>query len=1064
MTFDEGPVQKIYKSIYETFLETENLELRMAVIDCLSTIIYNDMASEENTGDNMKVINFCRKKFIKDLSASFVSSLNDNINLSKDEDLNQISKYLQMYTSFYCANFNLRKTLLFDLAKILPQFKELQHKFGSSVMVKILQYLVPLAKNNNITIESVNLFLMNEITINDLLSKWIENSFAINEFPYYIVGYESLEDFVSKDWNLIGAALLKTNISLLQPFLDSIETNEHDLITENIHRCLAFLIPYVSGCNINYSKKAEELKLKIVKIIDPITQNEYLIEYLPRILINLIENVCDIEKFKEICDFNLDLYKCEGSIKNDDFQKCLKYIKDTIGVPENQRLFSYLCIFRSKSVEQLLMLQKKKIQSTELNDRKILHLLHYSIFVEEVLEYMLDENVSQSRSIKDYLTREITSYLSFLTSYENHCGKLREIAANSLLNFFSKIMPKCASYVEKQLNRVIPPLVQVCKQQINDENKILLKSKCFSIVNFLILQQQDMGKDIAKLDMFPSNPEFDELRAKQMNFKYSNGEFTLNEEIEHFLSIKNRKIEGLIELRDHLKAKKHELKFLYEDFKISSENAETSLLHRLLRKLLDYVNASNTDEDRSIEAIKCLGEIGSHDIAAIVFNIDDQSEEITYQSIESIEKLIQFICYKALDRIEVMLLHHNPTILSCANKACYHLLASASSSGYNPSSHLTPFIPNQLSQLKLLYLGPKIDKKLDLLVFLEEHENLPYSNWLKGICDLMFSYAGDKVLVNLIAYQLTFAEHMLPMVFQLILLYDTIETNKDILNALNFFFGQVNTKLNFNEITNEGSIYMNKKAIRQMLKLVEVIRIRCQLNLYSKLTKNLNLNYLHIARAAKYCEAYSSAILYCELFAHRALDVESIEFSRTRKNKTLQDIMFHAYKAIGIKEGAELFISPTTNRSEYLLSNGLYFQSLLECPGDATLEMFTELLNTAKLHNILYNFNNSMMNDKNKYECLWRLSKWDVVVDIDATAKDKKGLVDSESEFEKYHYVALQCLKNDDELGVKNAVLQSRKNIMNLLSHESLECSKTLYKFLEMAQRLSQIEDFAEVT
>lgn len=96
----------------------------------------------------------------------------------------------------------------------------------------------------------------------------------------------------------------------------------------------------------------------------------------------------------------------------------------------------------------------------------------------------------------------------------------------------------------------------------------------------------------------------------------------------------------------------------------------------------------------------------------------------------------------------------------------------------------------------------------------------------------------------------------------------------------------------------------------------------------------------------------------------------------------------------------------------------------------------------------------------NQYECLWRMSNWDIVIDADSESKDPKAIVDPHGEFEKFHYASLKCLKSGDELGVKTAIFKARKSVLQLLQQESLECTKNLYKFLGMSHLLQQVEDF----
>lgn len=62
-----------------------------------------------------------------------------------------------------------------------------------------------------------------------------------------------------------------------------------------------------------------------------------------------------------------------------------------------------------------------------------------------------------------------------------------------------------------------------------------------------------------------------------------------------------------------------------------SEDGEQNLLHNLIRALLMHVN-STVDEPKAIEAVKCLGEIGTYDLVTMVFKCDAETA-VTYEDV-----------------------------------------------------------------------------------------------------------------------------------------------------------------------------------------------------------------------------------------------------------------------------------------------------------------------------------------------------------------------------------------------------------------------------------------------
>lgn len=247
-----------------------------------------------------------------------------------------------------------------------------------------------------------------------------------------------------------------------------------------------------------------------------------------------------------------------------------------------------------------------------------------------------------------------------------------------------------------------------------------------------------------------------------------------------------------------------------------------------------------------------------------------------------------------------------------------------------------------------------------------------------------------------------------------------------------------------------------------MLKYAEVLRVYCRKHPRSRMANMMNLNYLHIARAAQYCEAHFTAIMYCEMWALHELENDATKTSSDLvKNKTLQNIMYQSYMEIGVRDALDVYLDPFNNRGNYLQNNNLQWLNMTESLITEDHQRLTNVFRDEGMYELLHKFNtNSNYKD---YECLWRLSKWDDVVDTETEIRDQNGLIDYQEEYNKYHYLSLQNLKKGDELGTKYSVEKSRRMILNLLSQKSLECTNSLYKYMEMSHRLVQIDDFSIV-
>lgn len=883
-------------------------------------------------------------------------------------------------------------------------------------------------------------------------------------FPWFFTASQDFRNFVEKYYELILLAILKNQIRSFDTFSTSLEMSPKNALVDLLPKCFAYLLPIEADClGIKYEQKAEETKAKMDSLYSATEQSSILLNKMSDVIGHVLENVYDRARFTEICGFEMEMIQSIETIDCASFDKSLNHLKKKYpAMPPSQSILTFFCHQQNYChfIEKLLMMQKAKIQSTSLKEHKMLYLLQYYLLVEKLFDYLNDTSVKSDNSIKGFIVREVTNFLTLLLPDEEFGIRLRETSANILSMFLEKILPKCAIEVKVFLNKIVLSLVTICK---NPSRELALK--CFSIVEFLVRTQEEaLGDEIAKLDTFPDTSEFNELRQHQLTIKKNLlGEFSLKQEIKHFLMVKKRKVEGLIALRQQLAEKKNELQALFEELSSSlgfSEDGESSLLHQLIRSLIDYANTQHYGcEDRAMEAVKCLGEIGCYDLSTMVFVTEDHQSATVYHRIENLEKCQKMICRLALDQMESMLLNNNVKVFQKTSQACYAIFESASSKGYRASAYLRPYQTNTISSKNMFYETPKNHKTLDFVTLLKDEEYSTYKTWIKRLVASMLVIAGDKILEPVSSVQKSFAELLNPLMMQLLLCYNDEKINKSIIDGINFFFDESSEKLNF-PTPNKGSIYLNKLAIRQMLTLAECIRMHCQEYPRSTMSKMVNLNYLNIAKSAKHCEAYFTAAMYCELWAEKRLKAESVNYATSISNKTLQEIMYDSFTAIGINDASDLFISPLTKRPLYLQLSFNPWQNILEhdaVMSDDKMEDYIKMLNNMGLSYLANKLATTSKDKSHQYECLWRLCDWDALIDNDSETRE---IADHRQEFEKFHYASLKCMKNDDELGLKIAVGKARKSILQQLQLESLECTQNLYKFLGMSQLLQQIEDF----
>lgn len=213
------------------------------------------------------------------------------------------------------------------------------------------------------------------------------------------------------------------------------------------------------------------------------------------------------------------------------------------------------------------------------------------------------------------------------------------------------------------------------------------------------------------------------------------------------------------------------------------------------------------------------------------------------------------------------------------------------------------------------------------------------------------------------------------------------------------------------------------------------------------------MNYLHIAKAASFCNAHFTAILYGELLA-LAADNNQTDVT------VINSIMMNAYKSIGETDAVSAFLNPINDPIQYLISKQDWSRTLniLDVsPMSMGFSLYNQYLGQAGLYGLANKL--SQATDSTNYECAWRLSDWSI---LNASAPAQCGDLES-NDFEKYHYFALKSLQQKDEIAVRFNIENGINEIIKRLKSSSYECTKNIYKDLMKLHMLQQIEEFCDV-
>lgn len=271
----------------------------------------------------------------------------------------------------------------------------------------------------------------------------------------------------------------------------------------------------------------------------------------------------------------------------------------------------------------------------------------------------------------------------------------------------------------------------------------------------------------------------------------------------------------------------------------------------------------------------------------------------------------------------------------------------------------------------------------------------------------------------------------------------------------------------------------DRNIVRRMLDVVNHVRTQLPDNV------SLKLDYIYLARAAHECSAYYTALLFAQL-ACESFCTDYPNFSSDPKidyiyehqpqfGRVLQDIMQDTYLNISDPDaicgaGSSCLVEHHSRVQYYARTNSwdkvMLAQDMELSYGNplAAREM-SNALHRSGLQYLQWRFLKQDLDEKFGYECAWRLSNWDLLVDDTAASRNNDSTLPSapdSSLFHRHHYHALKCFHEDDQRGTERALERARGSVTGSLRVISLESSRTVNEKLSQLRLLREIEQLTQ--
>uniref|UniRef100_A0A6Q2WZM3 non-specific serine/threonine protein kinase n=1 Tax=Esox lucius TaxID=8010 RepID=A0A6Q2WZM3_ESOLU len=849
-----------------------------------------------------------------------------------DETLNRRATLLKSVSVVLCCSPVCEKQSLFA---VFQSYKE--NNIEEALIKKVLGCV-----SRALGYRSVEGFVSSHLDY--LVTEWLgQPGYTLESFPYTLLNHATLNDFYSSSYQvLIPHLVFLDSFGQVKSIGDSLGEDWKKLLANCFPKIMVNILPYFA-----LSSKDDQVvqqREKATRVYDLLKDSNCLGK--PQIDSLIHSNLADI-----VVELLMTLYEgaatqegCRGDLRS--------FIGELDPAPNPPYFSSYvikatldylsnchsdnhksLVAILSKtpiSIQRILLAVCQKAAETVNAYEKHRILLMYHLFV----SLLLREVKNGLGGAWAFVLRDIIYTLihHINTQSDEVSSRSFSLCCDLLTSVCRTAVQFCDDALESHLQVIVGTLTAQL------DNHPAVTQQVISLLKFLVIESQDKLKSaIQQLEPFPDRPEFRELRAVQHKLKYSKGEYTLRQEIAHFLSVALcdslplTRLEGLKELRRQLHNNKPQIRQLLRE----SDPADSVLVQLVLNLLHLCKLAANHPSGRNIleAAGSCLGELGPVDLSTIaLLHGKDQLDARAVSLYSAIEPQCLFII---LNCINNALTHHWYTIYcrKAAAQCLKDILATQAGMEFwevhkdNRDSMLAYLNPFRSIKKK----PPEVAREQLEKPHLWVPEAGGHKTWLKTLCTVLLDSGGVRNEALLLSRPLClvktdFCQRLLPLIIHDILLWDSDNSWRNLLSKqIQDFFTSCtrassrSTTPLFSDSESENSILcsLDKASLRTMLSVINYLRQqqRPLENLYGTVCHSnfwLELNYLEVARAAQSCSAHFTALLYSEIYVDKIktnmkenhssqnFTISSLtEKSVEDTGISLQDLLIEVYRSIG---------------------------------------------------------------------------------------------------------------------------------------------------------------------
>ncbi|XP_023014307.2 serine/threonine-protein kinase tefu [Leptinotarsa decemlineata] len=927
---------------------------------------------------------------------------------------------------------------------------------GSNIVERFLERIIERWLNEGRSIDDFQFKLLNCSTKMEFYLKYFEKC-----VPFFIVS--DRKDLISaaKELGLSEKAIVEITAAKVfaRALCADVENLGPAVLQENnILKYYSFAV----GENSLKDILKDNLDQITLGVIGSLTDEKYILDHFDEVVIFPTSNLTVVQ-----------------------LEACFNFVESFLC--DSQPLVTYLTKTNVGKIEKILLTLRLNIYNVISAEDKLKSLHRYTLFLS-----MITENLRSNSDWQHYFIRDTVHCLINLIENHDEYPSITKASCMFLNTFLRKILPNVSDTFKHLLEFTVKSL------KLYTVTKVEISDLCVNILNFLIVDNScHLLSEIEKLDNFSQHPNFSEIRRVHEGIKYGEKRVSLEDEINSFLKHNDvsTQQDSLIHLRKLLSEQKSKVMELYDNLQSNrgfSEDCEKSCLHRLVCALAKLSCSPN--EKVSFEAVRCLGELGPANLQTLVLQPERAVFDLQCTPFELLTgNVISLLSEYVVDSDVNVVKTASETfylVLDC--KEGRKLAESNKDFGYGPinKNYIKPYFPltrSSPSSNSDIDVEICVSKLSDDTLWCPRTETL-HKQWILNLVSaILESFTNQSYLQKLTSMckvKTKFSERILPLLINLLVSFNISRVNNMLSKMIDFFFSE-HWDLTVSKLVDKKSIALNKKSVKCMLAVVSFVRLQKSFNKprsrSNTNTQDLNIDYLKAAKAAQFCSAHFSTLLYTELWCQTQIENiqnENPAFCEQRSTmidfiyervgreagEALQHILRNAYKAVGDLNalpgcGISFLLEPQFRVEHYKEQEKWdqvtqFYATRIFSEPHTSLRELMESFKKCSWYQMPLLCGDKL--EEPQYECMWRLGQW--------TTSEKRNVSSSmtRDDFEKYRFFALKSLRDKNVRSFDEALKYQKLCVIDHLKHASLESCQNLYPVLSRMQSLVEIEDFAK--